>query len=75
MPPSVGDSEGQSESQFAVSESAPLRAAASSWVASSWVWLWPSLPLSQLAVTESMPAGACDSYQASGRATLAEKQK
>ena len=33
---SVGDSEGQSEIQFPVSESAPLRAAACSWAASSW---------------------------------------
>ena len=33
---SVRDSEGQSESQFAVSQSAPLGAADSSWAASSW---------------------------------------
>ena len=33
---SVGYSEGQSKSQFAVSESAPLRAAAFRWAASSW---------------------------------------
>ena len=33
---SVGDSEGQSQSQFAVSESTPVGAAASSWAASRW---------------------------------------
>ena len=73
---SVGSSEGQSQSQFAVSESAALRAAASIWVASSWeTWSQWRANQSQLAVTESAPAGACGPYQASGWATLAKKQK
>ena len=73
---SVGDSEGQSESQLQ-SMRAPC---------------WGLLPpvgqppvqrvgdsegqsQNQLAVTESMPAEACGSYQAPDWATLAEKQK
>ena len=68
---SVGDSEGQSESHFTVSESALLGAAASNW--ESWSQ-WRPIQ-SQLAVTGSAPAGACGPYQASGWATLAKKQK
>ena len=70
MPVTVGGSEGQSESQFAVSESTPLMAA-SNW--ESWSQWGPSQ--SQLAVTGSAPAGACGQYQASSWATLAKKQK
>ena len=72
----VGGSEGQSETQFAVSESTPLRAAASSCAASSWEsWSQWRPSKSQLVVIESTPARACSPYQASGWATLAEKQK
>ena len=73
---SVGDSESQIKSQFAVCESASLE-------------LLPSVgqpPVervgdseghsqSLLAIIESMPAGACGPYQASSCANLAEKQK
>ena len=73
---SVGGSVGQSKSQFTVSEGAPLWDAASSWAASSWKsssqW---GQSQSQFAVTESAPTGACGPFQASGWATLAEKQK
>ena len=73
---SVADSECQSESQFAVSESTPLRAAASSWTASSWEsWRQWGASQNQFAVTESIPAAACGPYQVSGWATLAKKQK
>ena len=73
---SIGGSEGQSESPFAVSESTPLRAAAYSRVASSWEgWSQWRPSQSQYEVTESMPPGACGSYQASSWANLAEKQK
>ena len=68
----VGGSEGQSESKFAVSESALLRSAASIWVTSSWEsWGQWKPSESQLAVTESASAGACGPYQTSGWVTLA----
>ena len=60
----------------AVSESAPLRAADSSWVASSWEsWSQGNPSQSQLAVNESAHAGACGQYQAFSWATQSEKQK
>ena len=69
---SVGGSEGQSESQL------------QSVRASRW-WLLPPVGRpqvervgvreSQLAATESAPAGAYGPYQASGWASLSEKQK
>ena len=56
----VGDSEGQSESQFGVSERAPLGAAASSWAASTWEsWRQWRPEWEPVAVTENAPAGAC----------------
>ena len=73
---SVGGSEGQRERQFAVSESAPMRAAASSWAASSErVGVSEGRVKASLQPLRARPLGPVTPYQAPGWATLAEKQK
>ena len=72
---SVGDSGGQSENQFAVSESPSLGAAASSWAASSWeletVKAWGRVSLQSLRMSHWKLLLS----PLSGWATLTEKQK